>query len=236
MSSAGAAAVAQLPVLYSFRRCPFAMRARIALCVSGTQCEVREVALRAKPPSLLRHSPKATVPVLVLPDGRVIDESLDIVRWALAKTGVEGTPEQLAMVHECDGEFQRLLKRYKYHHRFPEETKDGHRAVLEEAFLSKYEAMLREGASGYFCGTARSLPDVCMLPLVRQMALVDEQWFFQSRYTCLAAWLRRAMDASWFEDVVMRKNDPWQDPLLGGDAAPPVLFLPPEGQGDSVVE
>jgi len=114
------------PVFYSFRRCPYAMRARLAIAASGQQCELREVVLRDKPPALIAASPKGTVPVLVLPDGRVIDQSLDIMRWALDRQDAEGWLPQSAdeqaktdaLIAACDGDFKRHLDRYKYPNRY----------------------------------------------------------------------------------------------------------------------
>ena len=115
-----------LPVLYSFRRCPYAMRARLAIAASGQQCELREVVLRDKPAELIAASPKGTVPVLVLPDGTVIDQSLDIMRWALNRQDAEGWLPQSAddqaateaLIAQCDGDFKRHLDRYKYPNRY----------------------------------------------------------------------------------------------------------------------
>ena len=115
-----------LPVLYSFRRCPYAMRARLALRVAGVPYELREVALKAKPAAMLALSPKATVPVLQLPDGSVLEESLDIMAWALAQSDPEGwlaqgSPEEAqALIERNDGPFKHLLDRYKYANRHPE--------------------------------------------------------------------------------------------------------------------
>ena len=128
-----------LPILYSFRRCPYAMRARTALIVSGTAFELREVVLRDKPASLLAASPKGSVPVLVLPDGNVIDESWDIMLWALRQhdpegwLGVDGSHVQAALpwVTENDTSFKRDLDRYKYPGRFPGHTQDFYRAAGE---------------------------------------------------------------------------------------------------------
>ncbi|MDQ8002258.1 MAG: glutathione S-transferase N-terminal domain-containing protein, partial [Pseudomonadota bacterium] len=113
-----------LPVLYSFRRCPYAMRARLALAASGQRCELREVVLRDKPPELHVASPKATVPVLVLPGGEVIEQSLDIMRWALHRhdpgAWLDGDADVTqALVAQCDGPFKQALDAYKYPERHP---------------------------------------------------------------------------------------------------------------------
>ena len=117
-----------LPVLYSFRRCPYAMRARLALAVSDQVCELREVVLRNKPQGLLLASPKGTMPVLVLPSGQVLEQSLDIMLWVLAQRDPEGwlTPshgsvqDMLALIAECDGSFKQALDRCKYPSRYPD--------------------------------------------------------------------------------------------------------------------
>ena len=117
--------VGQLPVLYSFRRCPYAMRARMALAISGQACELREVVLKAKPPELLAASPKASVPVLVLPGGEVIDQSLDIMCWALGQSDpgqwlpqAPQAAQVLALIEDCEQTFKHHLDRYKYPGRY----------------------------------------------------------------------------------------------------------------------
>ena len=130
------------PILYSFRRCPYAMRARLALAISGQPVELREVVLRNKPPELLAAFPKATVPVLVLPDGRVLDQSLDIMRWALEKNDSAGwlqppLAEMLALVAQVDGPFKHHLDRYKYPGRYGDDScqrpADKHRSTIGHA-------------------------------------------------------------------------------------------------------
>ena len=130
-----------LPVLYSFRRCPYAMRARMALWASGQTCELREVVLRDKPAELLAASPKGTVPVLVLADGTVIEQSLDIMRWALGRNDPmrwlePGLDAMLALVAECDGDFKHLLDRTKYPQRYADADMPTHRAQAGE-FVSR---------------------------------------------------------------------------------------------------
>ena len=142
-----------LPVLYSFRRCPYAMRARLALAVSGLPLELREVTLRSKPPELLAASPKGTVPVLVLPDGEVIDESLDVMLWALRQHDPESWLEaaeasldgMLALISECDGAFKQHLDRYKYPNRYAGEHADNAESDYQRRghHDEKYVASLR---------------------------------------------------------------------------------------------
>ena len=126
--------MAELPILYSFRRCPYAMRARMAIAASGVTVSLREVLLRDKPPELLAASSKATVPVLVLPDGEVIDESLDIMRWALKANDpqdwLQGADTESEWIQACDGEFKHWLDRYKYADRHPEHSATVYRATM----------------------------------------------------------------------------------------------------------
>jgi len=150
--------VSGLPILYSFRRCPYAMRARLAIAASGRRCELREVVLRDKPPALLQASPKATVPVLVLPDGTVLEESLDIMLWALRLHDPQGwlTPERggldamLALIRECDECFKPRLDRYKYPQRFE----------LERDALTADDGRPATGADDGSSGISRSGDDV----------------------------------------------------------------------------
>jgi glutathione S-transferase len=153
------AAPGGLPVLYSFRRCPFAMRARLALATSWQRCELREVVLRDKPAALIAASPKATVPVLVLPDGTVLDQSLDIMRWALARHDPEQwlaqTPDESdrmdALIARCDGEFKRDLDRYKYPNRY---------VKAEEGALAPTEADMAAFAEAHRAAGATFLTDL----------------------------------------------------------------------------
>jgi glutathione S-transferase len=175
------------PILYSFRRCPYAIRARMALAVSGTRCEVREVALRAKPAAMLEASPKGTVPVLVLPDGGVLDESLDIMRWALARSDPEGWLERddPALIAANDGPFKHDLDRYKYpekHGAYPLVHRQ--RAL---AFLRELEARLSR--SDQLGGAVRGLTDAAIVPFVRQFAAVDRSLFDREQLPRLQAWL-----------------------------------------------
>ena len=210
-----------LPILYSFRRCPYAMRARLALASSGLGYELREVALRSKPPELLAASPKGTVPVLVLPDGEVIDESLDVMLWALRQHDPEGwlqaaeasLDEMLALIAECDGAFKQQLDRYKYPNRFADEhTGDAQAfAALHQAagtaWLLSLQDRLRD--KNWLFGKSASLADMAVLPFVRQFAHTDAAWFAAQPWPQLATWLAK-FEASALVTGVMDKHMPWQ--------------------------
>ncbi|MFL9608690.1 glutathione S-transferase [Methylobacillus sp. Pita2] len=196
------------PVLYSYRRCPYAMRARMALHYAGIAVDIREIALKAKPAHMLQVSPKGTVPVLVLPDGSVIDESLDIMRWALQRHDPEdwlGSPALLAqaesLIAENDGPFKRALDRYKYAIRFPEQPPEAYRAQ-GEAFLQQLESHLQQRP--YLLGDHASLADVAIFPFVRQFSMVDQSWFEAAPYPRLQAWLQAWLASARFAAVMQK--------------------------------
>ncbi|WP_454597410.1 glutathione S-transferase [Qipengyuania sp. SM2507] len=197
---------AAAPVLYSFRRCPFAMRARLALALSGTRCELREVRLRDKPPSLLEASPKGTVPVLVLPDGSVLEESLDIMRWALERNDPETwlAREDTGLIATCDGPFKRALDRYKYAER------DGTDALAYRAdgvaFLEVLDSRLAE--QGQLSGPTRGFTDAAILPFVRQFVAVDRGWFDTLPLAPLRNWLDHHLASDLFGAIMLRV-EPW---------------------------
>jgi len=195
------------PILYSFRRCPYAMRARMALLISGQVCALREVALRAKPAEMIAASAKATVPVLVLPDGRVIDESLDIMRWALARNDPEDWlgAEDRALVAENDGPFKQHLDRYKYPGRHGSDPVE-HRAMAME-FLASLETRLAEKAN--LCRETRSLTDIAIMPFVRQFAATDQAWFGAQSLPSLKAWLAGHQESPLFLRAMLRVP-PWR--------------------------
>lgn len=209
-----------LPVLYSFRRCPYAMRARLALAVAGEPCELREVVLRDKPAELLAASPKGTVPVLVLPDGVVIDQSMDVMLWALRRNDPQSwlspprasLDDMLALVAGNDGEFKRSLDRYKYPNRYPEESAGDTLAFAllnraqGAAWLARLDGMLGDG---WLFGTRASVADMALLPFVRQFAHTDAAWFAAQPWPRLQAWLTQ-FEASALYAGVMGKHAPWQ--------------------------
>jgi glutathione S-transferase len=194
------------PILYSFRRCPYAMRARMALLISGTAFELREVALRDKPPDMIAASPKGTVPVLMLPDGRVIDESLDIMRHALAQHDPEHwlAGDDAGIIAANDGPFKHHLDRYKYADRHGGDP-DAHRAAGLE-LLDRLEQRLAGSAN--LCGEGRSLTDIAVLPFVRQFAAVDRGWFDTQPLPRLQRWLRDHLASALFMAAMARPDAP----------------------------
>ena len=208
-----AMAEALLPVLYSFRRCPYAMRARLALYASGIAVEHREVELKNKPARMLAASSKGTVPVLVLPNGSVIEESLDIMRWALqAQDPLHWWPQatvhlnaSLVLIEENDGPFKHALDRYKYPHRFG--LADG--AAWREAgatFLLRLELVL--ATQPHLAGKHWGLCDAALAPFIRQFAHTDRAWFATQPWPHLARWLAE-FEASAAFTAIMQKHSPW---------------------------
>ena len=190
------------PILYSFRRCPFAIRARLALAVSGTRYEVRETSLRAKPAGLLAASAKGTVPVLVLPDGRVIDESLDIMRWALSNGDPEGWLERddPALISANDGPFKHDLDCYKYPDRHDADPLDHRDHGL--TLLRDLDARL--SVTTFLGGSARGMTDAAIVPFVRQFAAVDPDWFAAQRLPQLSRWLQDILASDLFQSIMFR--------------------------------
>jgi UPF0176 protein len=200
------------PILYSFRRCPYAMRARLALLSSGIRCEIREIALSQKPESMLAVSPKGTVPVLVMKD-QVLEESLDILNWALQQNDPEswstaGTDlhsDALALVLQCDSEFKRHLDRYKYPNRYnlPDGLEDRQQGSL---FVSQLNEKLSQSAN--LMGPAWCWVDASIAPFVRQFARTDREWFDAQAWQPLQHWLT-SFETSEAYSVVMHKYKVW---------------------------
>ena len=205
------------PVLYSFRRCPYAMRARLALLVSGVTYEHREVVLKNKPPSMLALSPKGTVPVLWLPDeSRVIDESLDVMLWALRQDDPQGwlpsaadDAEVMHWVAQNDGPFKQHLDRYKYPQRSGLASGEADRD-LGAQWLMQLNARLSQQA--FLSGQGWGLLDAALAPFVRQFAHTDPAWFAAQPWPSLAAWLS-AFEASPAFAQIMVKHPAWQDSM-----------------------
>ena len=203
-----------LPILYSFRRCPYAMRARMALWVSGTICELREVKLAAKPAAMLEVSPKGTVPVLALPDGTVVDESLAIMRHTLAKSDPESwmAGDDAQLIARIDGPFKHHLDRYKYHTRHDSDPVEHRDAAL--AILRDLDARLANSAN--LCVDKRTLADIATFPFVRQFANHERNWFDAQPLPHLQRWLARHVASDLFVAIMVRHN-PWRpgdDPVI----------------------
>jgi glutathione S-transferase len=194
--------VSGLPILYSFRRCPYAIRARLALLASGTMVAIREVKLSAKPAELIAASPKATVPVLVLPDGQVIDQSLDIMRWALAHHDPAGwlTSVDEALIAANDGPFKHHLDRAKYPERHGEDAARHRDACI--ALLGPIEDRL--AGSRQICGDEPGLTDAAILPFVRQFAAIDREGFDAFPLRHVQGWLDRWLVSPLFEKSMLR--------------------------------
>lgn len=194
-----------LPVLYSYRRCPYAMRARMSLRYAGIEVEIREISLRDKPKHMMALSPKATVPVLALTDGRVIDESLDIMDWALSQQDQDGwrhidLEAAKVLITENDGPFKRSLDAYKYAERHPEKTPVAHRQD-GEVFLAKLEQLLEVSGGGLF-GKLPTLADIAIFPFIRQFKGVDSRWFESAPYPYLNGWLHSLVTSQLFISVM----------------------------------
>ena len=203
----------RLPVLYSFRRCPYAIRARLALRVAGVAVALREVALGNKPAALSAASPKATVPVLQLPDGTVLEQSIDIMRWALASNdpqawlGAGEHAEVRTWIDLNDGPFKQALDHYKYASRDPQRPVHAGRDEAVALMLAPMNARLAE--SRFLLRDTPSLADMAVVPFVRQFAGVDDAWFRRAPTPHLRAWLDDITDSALFVSV-MHKCAPWQ--------------------------
>ncbi|OIO67929.1 MAG: glutathione S-transferase [Zetaproteobacteria bacterium CG12_big_fil_rev_8_21_14_0_65_55_1124] len=215
-----------LPILFSFRRCPYAMRARMALIIGEVQCELREVDLGDKPAQMLEVSPKGTVPVLLFADGSVLEESLDIMLWALSQSDVTAwlkpvdahLDDMLDLIEQNDSEFKQHLDRYKYPDRYATEKADPlyHRTEAC-AFLCKLETLLND--NDFLFGPHASLADIAIFPFVRQFAATDPDWFAHLEHPRLQAWLTGWTESDLFSDA-MHRYPIWQPDN------PPAFLLP----------
>ncbi|MGH1361337.1 MAG: glutathione S-transferase [Burkholderiaceae bacterium] len=203
-----------LPILYSFRRCPYAMRARLALRVSQTDVELREVKLSDKPIAMLTASPKATVPVLVLPDTQVIDESLQIMQWALKRSDPQNwLPQDTAsmqaaddLIAECDESFKRNLDHYKYPSRYPGTDPIKHRNA-GATFIHTLNQRLN--GNDYLFGSTPNIADMAIAPFIRQFAMTDRAWFDSQSFSDAIRWLSSFLASPLF-DSIMQKHPVWQ--------------------------
>ncbi len=221
-----------LPILYSFRRCPYAMRARLALVSARIPCQLREIILRDKPAHMLEISPKGTVPVLLLGDRTVIEESFEVMLWALEQKDPHGLLEidrdQLNYwVEHNDQVFKKHLDRYKYPSRFLDNPSEAeakefeleHRKAAEDT-LAKLEEQLSQHK--YLLGEKISAADVALMPFMRQFAHVDKAWFFSAPYPQLQAWLSGGLEHPWFLEIMQKypRWQPEQEPVIAFGEVP----------------
>lgn len=201
------------PILYSFRRCPYAMRARLAISAAELSCELREIVLREKAPEFLAASETGTVPVIVQPDGTVVEESFDIMMWALEQHDPDGwlkpevgsVDDMTKLIMRSDGDFKSNLDRYKY----PNRHGDGDPNVARAAgavFLRELDERL--ASSPNLFGAHVALADMAIAPFVRQFANVDRAWFDDQEWPNLSAWLDRFLTSERFTSI-MTKYPKW---------------------------
>ena len=214
-----------LPIIYSLRNCPFAMRARIAIYKSQQPVLLRDIVLKDKPQEMLVASPKGTVPVLITPNGTVIEESFEVMLWALSMSDPDdllfsGDDEMLAsmqtLIYRFDNEFKRCLENYKCAKRYSETNVIECRQACE-AYIAPLEQLLT--AHQYLMADRESLADIALLPFIRQFARVERQWYLQAPYPHVRQWLNHYLQSKMFSKV-MTKHQLWlpnrSDLLFGG--------------------
>jgi glutathione S-transferase len=197
-----------LPILYSFRRCPYAMRARFALKINNIPVELREIRLNSKPAAMLACSPKGTVPVLKLSSGEVIDESLDIMMWAFSQSSPSFllNPTELLLIQTNDGPFKIALDNYKYADTANVHAIEYYRSQGEQFLQQLNNQLLKQP---YLMGMQPSFTDWAIFPFVRQFTHVDKTWFAATTYEPLKKWLVEFEQSPLFE-YIMQKIKPWQ--------------------------
>ena len=199
-----------LPILWTFRRCPYAMRARLAIQSSGRQVVLQEILLKDKPTAFLAASPKGTVPVVQDGDD-VIEESRDVMLWALGRSDPENwlkmPAEGHTLIDTCDGPFKQALDHTKYAVRFPDRDEAAERA---KAMVFLHDLDARLSYSPFLMGPKRTLADIAILPFVRQFANTDRAWFDTQGLGPLTAWLDAFLGSDRFRKV-MTKYPPWQN-------------------------
>jgi len=204
------------PILYSLQHCPYAMRARMGLLMARKKVLLRAIVTKDKPAEMLAVSKKATVPILLFPDGKVIDESLEIMLWALKQNDPDDLlygqrpdiyPQMLNLINDCDHGFRTNLSAYKHSQRYhlPDELQLRARC---EVFIRRLESFLLQ--QDYIMGERLSLADLAILPFVRQFANVDKKWFRGSPYPHVGSWLEKQMQSLLFSKT-MRKYPLWLD-------------------------
>lgn len=209
-----ASEISTLPVLYSLRNCPYAMRARLAIYKTKQPILLRDLVLSNKPAEMLSASPKGTVPVVVLNDGSVIEESLDVMLWALHTSDPDNLlgndkilAEMLTIINEFDTDFKQCLEAYKCAKRY-QESNVAECRIACEAFIQTLE--LRLADSQYLMSDNESLLDIALIPFIRQFARIERQWYLQSPYPKVRLWLNSYLQSALFTKV-MAKHPLWID-------------------------
>ncbi|XQW85760.1 glutathione S-transferase [Thalassotalea piscium] len=198
-----------LPILYSLRNCPYAMRARLAIYKATEPVELRDIVLKNKPAEMLAASPKGTVPTLVLPSAQVIDESLEIMLWALNQkdpnnllgSDKKQLDEMLTLINQFDNEFKQALEQYKCAKRYHETNLEQCRQVCER-YIQDLEQRLH--TSHYLVDNQERLADLALLPFIRQFAKVERQWYLHSPYPKVKQWLTRYLQSAMFTKVMAK--------------------------------
>lgn len=221
----------KLPILYSLRNCPYAMRARMAIFKSNQLVLLRDLVLSNKPEEMMEASPKGTVPVLVLSNGSVVEESLDVMLWALHESDPRdllhsldhkqqqenSLSEMLKLINEFDNEFKAYLEQYKCAKRYQEDNIEECRAACQH-YLHQLEKRLSKHA--FLMSDKESLADIALLPFIRQFARVERQWYLQSPYPKVRLWLNSYLQSAMFSKV-MAKHPLWlvsqQEVLFGNN-------------------
>ncbi len=190
-------------ILYTFRRCPYAIRARMALFYAGIECELRELMLKDKPADMLKHSPKGTVPVLITDNGQVIDESLNVMLWALQQNDPDNWLNHqsncLELIAHNDKQFKPLLDNYKYADRHPDLTESQHRD-LTLPFIESIDNRLKK--NHFLISNQISLADVALFPFIRQYAFVNKTWFDLQPFPNIQKWLDSFLASNLFLSIM----------------------------------
>ena len=214
-----------LPILYSLRRCPYAMRGRMGIALSQQKVLLREIVTKDKPSELLASSPKGTVPVLVLPQGTIIEQSIEVMIWALEQNDPQDllrssepelNQEILELIARNDNEFIGHLEKYRASVRYRNVDTEQRRQACE-GFISELESKLAQHE--YLFGDTPSLADFAVMPFVSQFVRVEKKWFVQSEYQNVGRWLRAHLDSKLYTQVMKQYplwNETKQDCLFGG--------------------
>jgi len=216
MTTASKREIETLPILYSLRNCPYAMRARIAIFKAKQTVYLRDLVLSNKPSEMMKASPKGTVPVLVLANGTVIEESLEVMLWAFQQADPDNLmhnhinnaqSDMLMLINEFDTDFKTALEQYKCAKRYQEKNIIQQRELCQQ-YLERLEQRLTKHL--FLMSDKESLADIALLPFIRQFAKVERQWYLQSPYPNVRQWLNNYLQSPMFTKV-MATHPLWAD-------------------------